>query len=608
MPDLAALWSALPQPEPPLVSGDGAHAFWPLSGPSQNTGIWTAPTDGATPARAVTRGSPDHLSLRGADHAGTRLILATSRNACEHDHLLLCDVATGSLTPLTPEQDSHYLYGGAFSPDDETIAFLADHDLLTGQSAPGAILWTLHLPTGRLTPLLRTSDPFDIPPQWSPDGTRLLLHRARLAPGGVQLWTVTLSGQAEEVLTLGPAARIHAVWRDDTTLALIADGATNDRLGLLHLPSRSTRWLAESPGFNPQSLVPHPDGTIAVIAHADHRLTPFLLQGDSLTPLPNPTARRSLLPHAAIPGGGWLAEAYDASAPHEHLALHPDGTATPLWSPAPDPALAFAQPQAIHWTAADGLVIQGWLHLPDGPSRGLVVHVHGGPTWHSEDWVTPKVAHLRQSGFTVLDPNYRGSTGRGAAFREAIKEDGWGGREQGDIRAGIDHLIATGLATPGRIAVTGNSYGGFSSWFAITRHADLVTAAIPMCGMYRLDIDYAATEMPHGRAYSEEMMGGTPDEVPEKYANASPGTFVDQIRGHVLVVHGLADSNVGPENTHAAIRDLTARAIPHEVLLFPDEGHGVARRANLARYLATAEAFLARAFASGPRAGPRVPA
>ncbi len=599
MPDLAALWSALPQPEPPMVSGDGLHAFWPLSGPAQNTEIWTAPTDGGRPARQVTRDSPDHLSLRGVDHNGTRLILATSRHACEHDHLLLCDVATGTLTPLTPEQDSFYLYGGAFAPDDQTIAFLADHDLLTGESAPGAILWTLHLPSARLTPLLRTADPFDIGPLWSPDGTRLLLHRSRLAPGGVQLWTVTRDGQAEEVLNLGPAARIHAVWRDDQTLALVADGPGNDRLGLLDLPSRSLRWLAHGPDLNPQTLVPAADGTLAVIAYADHRLTPHLLTGDTLTPLPNPTPRRSLLPHAALPDG-WLCEAYDASAPHALHVLH-DGSTTTLWAPPPHPALAFARPQSIHWTAPDGLTIQGWLHRPDGPSRGLVVHVHGGPTWHSEDWVHPKVAHLRQAGFTVLDPNYRGSTGRGAAFRESIKQDGWGGREQADIRAGIEHLIATGQATPGRIAVTGNSYGGFSSWFAITRQADLVTAAIPMCGMYRLDIDYDATEMPHGRAYSEEMMGGAPDAQPEKYRNASPGTFVDDIRGSVLIVHGLADSNVGPENTHAAIRDLTARRIPHEVLLFPDEGHGIARRGNLALYLDAAERFLTRAFAAAAR-------
>ncbi len=122
-----------------------------------------------------------------------------------------------------------------------------------------------------------------------------------------------------------------------------------------------------------------------------------------------------------------------------------------------------------------------------------------------------------------------------------------------------------------------------------------------MCGMYRLDIDYHATEMPHGRAYSEEMMGGPPEEFPEKYANASPGRFIDRIRGHVMIVHGLADSNVGPENTHTAVRELTAAGIPHEVMLFEDEGHGICRRGNLETYLRASAAFLERAFLAGMR-------
>ena len=229
-------------------------------------------------------------------------------------------------------------------------------------------------------------------------------------------------------------------------------------------------------------------------------------------------------------------------------------------------------------------------------SRGFICYVHGGPTWHSEDWVNPKIGFWVQAGYTVLDPNYRGSTGFGHDWREAVKDDGWGGREQADIRAGIEACVAQGFAVKGKIAVAGNSYGGFSSWFAITRHADLVNAAIPMCGMYRLDIDYDATEMPHGREYSREMMGGTPEELPEKYANASPGNFIGNIKGHVMIVHGLADSNVGPENTHVAVRELTAAGIPHEVLLFANEGHGVFRRANVAEYLARTAAFLERAF------------
>lgn len=91
-------------------------------------------------------------------------------------------------------------------------------------------------------------------------------------------------------------------------------------------------------------------------------------------------------------------------------------------------------------------------------------------------------------------------------------------------------------------------------------------------------------------------MGGTPEELPEKYANASPGRFIDQIRGQVMVVHGLADSNVGPENTHVALRELAAAGIPHESLLFDNEGHGIFRRPNVETYLRQASAFLAKAF------------
>ena len=68
-----------------------------------------------------------------------------------------------------------------------------------------------------------------------------------------------------------------------------------------------------------------------------------------------------------------------------------------------------------------------------------------------------------------------------------------------------------------------------------------------------------------------------------------------------MVVHGLADSNVGPENTHVAIREMTEAGIPHEVMLFGNEGHGVFRRSNVETYLERSLAFLTRAFAEGMR-------
>ncbi|MGB4829338.1 MAG: prolyl oligopeptidase family serine peptidase, partial [Paracoccaceae bacterium] len=388
-------------------------------------------------------------------------------------------------------------------------------------------------------------------------------------------------------------------WLDDDRIAFAGDRDGHDGLGILTLSSGAVDWLVEEPALRPFAALAGTGPAFAVIHHDQSHTRTALIEGGKIRPLPNQSGRRSLLPHAALQNGGWLAEAYDADAPHDLVAVAADGTCRVIFRAPAEPARRYTAPEDFRWTAPDGRAMQGWLYRPQGQPKGLVGYVHGGPTWHSEDWVNPKIQFWVACGYAVLDPNYRGSTGFGYAHREAVKDDGWGGREQADIRSGLEAARAAGI--PGPVAVAGNSYGGFSSWFAITRAADLVTAAIPMCGMYRLDIDYHATEMPHGRAYSEEMMGGTPEEFPEKYDNASPGRFIDRIRGHVMIVHGLADSNVGPENTHTAVRELTAAGILHEVMLFENEGHGVFRRSNVEAYLRQSADFLDRAFRAGMR-------
>ncbi len=85
--------------------------------------------------------------------------------------------------------------------------------------------------------------------------------------------------------------------------------------------------------------------------------------------------------------------------------------------------------------------IQGWLYRAKGPSRGLIVQVHGGPTAHSEAALSAFIQSAVAAGFSVLDPNYRGSTGFGVAFREAIRKTGWGGLEQDDIRPYSEEMM-----------------------------------------------------------------------------------------------------------------------------------------------------------------------
>jgi dipeptidyl aminopeptidase/acylaminoacyl peptidase len=251
----------------------------------------------------------------------------------------------------------------------------------------------------------------------------------------------------------------------------------------------------------------------------------------------------------------------------------------------------------FRWRSVDGREIQGWLYRPASPARGLVVQVHGGPTAHSEDAFSGFIQACVAAGFAVLDPNYRGSTGFGLAFREAIREDYWGGREEDDIRTGAEAVIARGIAPAGKVAVTGTSYGGYSSWCAATRWpATLLAAAAPICGMTDLVVDYHSTR-PDLRPYSEEMLGGSPDQVPARYRERSPIHFVDRIAARLLIVQGMNDPNVTPDNLRAVEAALAAASIPYETLLFDDEGHGIRKPGNLRVLYARLIEFFAASFA-----------
>jgi dipeptidyl aminopeptidase/acylaminoacyl peptidase len=250
----------------------------------------------------------------------------------------------------------------------------------------------------------------------------------------------------------------------------------------------------------------------------------------------------------------------------------------------------------FRWRSVDGLEVQGWLYRACRESVGAVMLVHGGPTSHAEDRFNAQIQYLVSRGFDVLAPNYRGSTGFGLAFQESIKEDGWGGREQEDIRTGIEALIGAGVARSGRVGVTGTSYGGYSAWWAITHYPpDLVAAAAPICGMTDLTVDYHATR-PDLRPYSEEMMGGSPDEIPERYHERSPVHFVQDIRGELLIVQGLKDPNVTPENVRVVAQALERTGVSYELLTFEDEGHGISRPENLHTLYPRLADFFERAF------------
>ncbi len=599
---------ALPGLVGPKVSPDGRWIAWTWLrvGPVGN--VYAAPTDGSAPPLQLTHGESDHSSLRCWTLDSRAVLLSQDRGGDERARLYKVTLdAPGELTLLTDDDPYFFMRGGELHPNGRWLVYGANADFAAGREIEQAWVYRHDLVTGERRVLARPAKAGGGVPLLSPTGDAVLYTRKDLHPAGQQIWLVDIKGQSDrEILNVGDDLRCGASWfPDGRRILVMADTATHTRLGILELAGDGTiRWLLDDPARNIEwAFVPPGSERIVVIDVREARGRASLLDPVSGAEEILPPVAGNLTPLAPIGGGDWVGLYSSSQQPADVVmfspaAPHPEAfvSLSQVWERTPLRRADFAPAEDFRWRSVDGLAIQGWLYRPSGPARGTIVYVHGGPTAHSLDQINGQIQFLVREGFVVFDPNYRGSTGFGITFRESIKEEGWGGREQDDIRTGIEALLAAGIAAPGRVGITGTSYGGYSAWCGITRWTpELLAAAAPICGMTDLVVDYQTTR-PDLRAYSEAMLGGTPDEQPERYHARSPINFVGDIRGALLIVQGARDPNVTPENVRAVRAALDHAGVGYDLLEFADEGHGIGRPENQRTLYTRLVAFFAESF------------
>ncbi|MYX25238.1 prolyl oligopeptidase family serine peptidase [Streptomyces sp. SID8381] len=268
----------------------------------------------------------------------------------------------------------------------------------------------------------------------------------------------------------------------------------------------------------------------------------------------------------------------------------PDGSVEYLWSSA-------AEPPAVRSTAGGvvldppGMKCPGsvpvhdvWVDGPGGRIHALVqkpagatgplptvFDIHGGPTWHDSDSFAAGPAAWIDHGYAVVRVNYRGSTGYGREWTDALKHR-VGLIELEDIAAVRDWAITSGLADPDRLILTGGSWGGYLTLLGLGIQPDawaLGIAAVPVA-------DYVTAyhdEMEALKALDRTLLGGTPEEVPERFEASSPLTYVDQVKAPVYISAGVNDPRCPIRQIDNYVKRLESRGAPHEVYRY-DAGHG----------------------------------
>jgi dipeptidyl aminopeptidase/acylaminoacyl peptidase len=598
----------------PAVSRDGRWVAWTWFRVGPVADVYVAPTDGSAAPTRLTAGEENSL-LVGWTPDSRATLVAQDRGGDERSRLYRVALDR-PLDPqlLTDDEPRYFLRGGALHPNGKWLVYGANADFASGEEIEPTWVYRHNLETGERRPLARPLRAGGGRPILSPDGARVLYLRKDRHPAGHQFWLVDIEGRDDrEILNFGDDVKCAASWFPDGRRILVtADTPTHVRVGVLSLPQGDAvpaelppiRWLLDDPARSVErAFVPFGSNRIVLIDVQGARGRPSLLDPETGTEEALPAVPGNLVPLAPLGGGEWVALYSSSQQPADVIRFsladpRPDRfvSLSRVWERTPLRRDDFTPAEDFRWQSVDGLDIQGWLYRPPGEARGLIVYVHGGPTAHSLDQINGQIQFFARAGFVVLDPNYRGSTGFGLAFREAIKADGWGGREQDDIRTGIEALLAAGIAQPGRVGITGTSYGGYSSWCAITRwNPEILAAAAPICGMTDLVVDYQTTR-PDLRPYSEEMLGGSPEQAPDRYYERSPINFVRDVRGALLIVQGARDPNVTPENVRAVRAALDAAGVDYDVLEFADEGHGIARPANQRILYERLADFFARSF------------
>ncbi|HWO70882.1 MAG TPA: alpha/beta fold hydrolase [Actinomycetota bacterium] len=475
-----------------LPTPDGKGVAWWRDPTGDERGRWVvAPWEGGEP-RDLLPGAPEGWSM------GVDLVPGAVAAALAHEDGYSVLVARdGEARELLRSPEP--LGVGREWPEGAG-GLSADGELLCVRFAQGGDIerWglrVLDLRTGRAVAELADPGRALVPLAWSPvpGDRRLAVRHERAAFERVALWEPATGALRDLDLGLPGALDLEAWWPDGGALLLRHDHEGVDELYRFDLRDGRLERVA-APGGQVTGAGVRPDGAV------------WLRRETGATP----------------------PEVVDAEG---RVVLAPEGEAPPPGRPY----------RPFRFRNPAGQAIHGFVAEPAGPGpHPTVLRVHGGPAaaWRQE--FDPAVQALVDHGYAVAMVNYRGSSGYGVEFREALRGN-IGFPETEDLVAGLDALAAEGTVDPARVAIAGRSWGGYLTLLALGLHPERWRAGVAIVPVG----DYVAAHYecsPPLRAWDLAMLGGPPEELPELYEERNPLTYVDRVRAPVLAIVAENDS------------------------------------------------------------------
>jgi dipeptidyl aminopeptidase/acylaminoacyl peptidase len=244
-----------------------------------------------------------------------------------------------------------------------------------------------------------------------------------------------------------------------------------------------------------------------------------------------------------------------------------------------------AESRVVRWNNGEGIELEGVLtvpppHVAQPPYKVLLIP-HGGPHSRSARGFNFTAQVFAARGYLVFEPNFRGSAGYGLQFLDADRFD-FGGGDMRDILSGLDRLIAQRLVDPQQQYVYGISYGGFMTCWLVGQ-TDRFRAAVAQNAVTDLTMMWCLSDL---QSWTEWEFGGRPWEVPDRMRQHSPLAHVARVQTPTLILHAEKDRRCPMAMGLAFYQALRARGVPSQMVVYRDEGHAIRdlrRRADVLR-------------------------
>nr|WP_246323972.1 prolyl oligopeptidase family serine peptidase [Petropleomorpha daqingensis] len=391
-----------------------------------------------------------------------------------------------------------------------------------------------------------------VQPTWGSDGTLWFLSDA------TDVWSLHRwrpGGEAELVLDVGSDIAGPQWVFGQRRFALLPDG----RIALAFARNGADRLavLAPDGGLRELDLPYAAFGSLAA-------------QGDAVVCIAGGPTSEPVVLRVGVDDGS-----AEVLRPARDLGLDPAWFARPehVTFPTDEAGTGIAEAHALVYPPTNPEVT-----APAGELPPLLVVVHGGPTAAASSVLDLSVQYWTSRGFCVADVDYRGSTGYGRRYREALKGR-WGVVDLDDVVAVVRHLVDAGRIDPARAAIRGGSAGGYTTLAALTMRPGVFTAGASHFGVADLTALAADTHKFESR-YLDGLVAPYPAGA-DVYAERSPLSHVDALSTPLAVFQGEEDRIVPPAQAEAIVAALRQNGVPHTYLLFPGEQHGFRRAENI---------------------------